>query len=277
MKEIRFVFFGSSNFSIEVLDTLETLGLSPVAVVTMPDRPKGRKLILTENPVKTWAKERNIKVVEEVDGIKADVFIVASYGKILPEKLINTPKFKTLNVHPSLLPKLRGPAPIQGAILGENETGVSIMRLDSKMDHGPILVQRKVEFNKWPEKYSVVEKTLAEAGAKLLAETLPKWLKNPPSELAGRQNPLEIPQDESLATFTHMIKKEDADISNDSPEIALRKVYAYEIWPRARKSELVITKAHIEDGKFVPDRVIPPGKEEMDYKDYLNGNPKVTF
>ena len=267
-KEIRFVFFGSSSFSIEVLDTLETLGLSPVAVVTMPDRPRGRKLILTENPVKTWAKERNIKVIEEVNGINADVFIVASYGKILPEKLINTPKFKTLNIHPSLLPKLRGPSPIQGAILGENETGVSIMRLDSKMDHGPILAQKKVEFNKWPDKYSVVEKTLAEAGAKLLAETLPKWLKNEVPEVS---------QDESLATFTHMIKKEDADISNDSPEMALRKVYAYEIWPRARKGELVITKAHIENEKFVPDRVIPSGKEEMDYKDYLNGNPKVIF
>lgn len=74
-----------------------------------------------------------------------------------------------------------------------------------------------------------------------------------------------------------MIKKEDADISNDSPEVALRKVRAFEVWPRARKGELVVTKAHLEDGKFVPDMVIPPGKKEMNYNDYLRGNPKIIF
>jgi methionyl-tRNA formyltransferase len=272
MKEIRFVFFGSSNFSVEVLDTLETLNFSPLAVVTLCDKPKGRKLILTENPVKLWAKERNIKVVEEIDGIQADVFIVASYGKILPEKLIYAPKFKTLNIHPSLLPRLRGPSPIQGAILGEEETGVTIMRLDSKMDHGPIIAQKKIEFNKWPNKYSIVEKTLAQAGAKFLAEVLPKWLENKAPE---------IPQDESLATFTHMIKKEDGDITQDSPELAIRKIYAYEIWPRAftfykrvdgKKERIVITDAHLEDGRLMFDKIIPEGKREMTWAEFQRGN-----
>ncbi len=271
-KEIRFVFFGSSTFSVEVLDTLESLNLSPVAVVTLQDKPKGRKLVLTENPVKTWAKERNIKVVEKIDGIQADVFVVASYGKILSKDVIYAPKFKTLNIHPSLLPKLRGPAPIQRAILNESETGVSIMRLDEKMDHGPVLAQTKVEFKKWPNKYSTVEKQLAEAGAKLLAETLPKWLNGEIEEKS---------QNESSATFTKMIKKEDGNISKDSPKTALKKIYAYEIWPRAftfykradgKEERIVITEAHIDENKLVFGRVIPEGKREMTWTEFQRGN-----
>lgn len=272
MKEIRFIFFGSSSFSVEVLDCLEAHNFSPVAVVTMPDKPQGRKLILTENPVKSWAKERNIMVVDKVDDIQADVFIVASYGKILSKELIFSPKHKTLNIHPSLLPKLRGPAPIQGAILNESETGVTIMRLDEKMDHGPIVAQKKINFDKWPDKYSIVEKKLAEAGAELLIETLPKWIGGDIEETA---------QDESLATFTHMIKKEDGNISKDSPENALKKIYAYAVWPRAfmfykradgKEERVVVTDAHIEDGKLIYDKVIPEGKREMTWIEFQRGN-----
>jgi methionyl-tRNA formyltransferase len=271
-KETRFIFFGSSTFSVEVLDTLETLGLSPVAVVTLEDKPKGRKLILTENPVKVWAKERNIKVVEKIDGIQADVFVVASYGKILSKEIIYTPKFKTLNIHPSLLPKLRGPSPIQSAIIGEEKTGVSIMLLDEKMDHGPVLAQKEISFSKWPDKYTTVEKRLAVAGAELLAEVLPKWLVGEIEATA---------QDESGVTVCKMIKKEDGNISKDSPETALRKVYAYEIWPRAftfykradgKEERLVITDAHLAEGKLIYDRVIPEGKREMSWAEFLRGN-----
>jgi methionyl-tRNA formyltransferase len=271
-KEIRFVFFGSSNFSVEVLDVLESNNLSPVAVVTMPDKPQGRKLILTENPVKTWAKERNIKIVEDTKDIMADVFVVASYGKILPKDLIYSPKFKTLNIHPSLLPKLRGPAPIQGAILSESETGVTIMRLDEKMDHGPIVAQKKVSFSKWPDKYSIIEKTLAKAGAELLVETLPKWLEGEMTE---------TPQDESHITFTKMIKKEDGNISKDSSETALKKILAYEVWPRAfmlykrhdgKEERIVITDAHIENNELIFDKVIPEGKREMTWTEFQRGN-----
>ncbi len=272
-KEIRFVFFGSSSFSVEVLDVLETNELSPVAVVTLPDKPKGRKLILTENPVKTWAKERNIKVVENIEGIKADIFIVASYGKILPKDLIFTPKFKTLNIHPSLLPKLRGPAPIQDAILNETETGVTIMLLDEKMDHGPILAQKKVSFSKWPDKYTVIEKTLAQVGAELLIEILSKWLEGKVEEK---------PQDESRATFTHMIKKEDGLIDfNDSAETNLRKIYAYEVWPEAyfffdrkdgKKIRVIVKEAEIVTDEIHFLSVIPEGKREMSWEDFLRGN-----
>ncbi len=237
MSSPSFVFFGSSQFSKYVLEALKEKGFSPILCVTRAKDP------LPELP-------------------EADVYVVASFGKILPKEVIDKPKFKTLNVHPSLLPKLRGPSPIQNAIINEIETGVSIMRLDEKMDHGPILAQEKVSLVPFPDYYRVVEEKLGKAGGELLAKVLSKWVNGEIVESA---------QDESLATYTKIIKKEDSDISNDSPEQALKKVYAYEVWPRARLGELIVTKAHIEEGKFMPNKVIPPGKKEMVYTDYLRG------
>jgi methionyl-tRNA formyltransferase len=235
--KIRFVYFGSSKFSEYVLDVLREKGFEPLLWI------HSAKEALPELP-------------------EADVYIVASFGKILPKELIYRPKFKTLNVHPSLLPKLRGPSPIQGAILNEDKTGVTIMRMDEKMDEGPILAQKNVEFEKWPERYSKAEEILGRAGGELLAEVLPKWVSGDIKE---------IPQDPTLATYTKMIKKEDADITGLSPTETLKKIYAYEVWPRARLGELIVTDAHISDGELVTDKVIPPGKKEMDYTSYLNG------
>ncbi len=237
MSNIDFVFFGSSKFSEYVLNTLREKGFEPKLCINKAKGP------LPEIP-------------------DADVYVVASFGKILPESLIYKPKFKTLNVHPSLLPKLRGPAPIQGAILSGEKTGVSIMRLNEKMDQGPVLAQREVEMPEDPTPYSKAEELLGKSGGELLAEVLPKWLSGEIEEVS---------QDDSLATYTKMIKKEDSDITNDTPEQALRKIRAYEVWPRARLGDLIVTDAHIEDGKLVLDRVIPPGKKEMVYKDYLRG------
>lgn len=235
--KIKFVFFGSSKFSEYVLNTLKEKGFEPLLWVRSAKDP------IPELP-------------------EADVYIVASFGKILSKELIYTPKFKTLNVHPSLLPRLRGPSPIQEAILKEDETGVTIMRMDEKMDTGPILAERKVTFDKWPERYSKAEEILGKAGGALLAEVLPKWITREIEEK---------PQDNVKATYTKMIQKEDADITGLSPEEALRKIYAYEVWPRARLGELIITDAHIEEDKLAIDKVIPPGKKEMIYADYLRG------
>ncbi|MBX4189088.1 methionyl-tRNA formyltransferase [Candidatus Parcubacteria bacterium] len=263
MSSISYVFFGTSTFSVYVLEELFKKNLIPMGIVTFPDKPQGRKLVLTPNPVKAWALTHNIRVFEKRDEApQADVYVVASYGRILPADLIYRPKYKTLNVHPSLLPKLRGPAPIQGAILHEDKTGVTIMRIDEKMDEGPIVVQQEVTFDTWPEKYSVAERKLGEVGGKMLALVLPKWVNG---ELP------EIEQDRAQATYTHMIEKSEADISNDSPEAALRKIKAFEVWPRARMGELIITDAHMEEGALVLDKVIPPGKKEMSYSDYLRG------
>lgn len=237
MNKIDFVFFGSSKFSEYVLKVLKEKGFEPELCIT------SAKGDLPEIP-------------------DADLYIVASFGKILKDELINRPRFKTLNVHPSLLPHLRGPAPIQGAILNGEKTGVSIMRMNAKMDQGPVLAMKEVTFDNIPEHYSKAEEVLGTVGGELLVETMIKWVN-------GEIN--EIPQDDSLATYTKLIKKEDSDITNDVPEIALRKIRAYEIWPRARLGELIVTDAHIDNGELILDKVIPPGKREMAYKDYLRG------
>jgi len=263
-----FVFFGTSDFSVYVLDALFNSGLVPEAVVTFPDKPQGRNLALTPNVVKVWAQDHNVHVIEDQKAVPdADVYIVASYGKILPADIIYKPKAKTLNIHPSLLPRLRGPAPIQEAILHETETGVTIMRLNERMDEGPIVAQEVVPFDPptggWPLPYSQVEKILGDVGGNLVAKILNDWVSGTIKE---------TPQDSTFATYTKKIKKEDADITNDTPEVALRKIYAYEVWPRARKGDLIITKAHIENGELVIDSVIPPGKKEMLYSDYMRGH-----
>ncbi|KND49021.1 MAG: methionyl-tRNA formyltransferase [Parcubacteria bacterium C7867-005] len=241
MNRIKFVFFGSSEFSNIVLNTLKENGFEPVLSVTNAKKPLNRA---------------------ELESLGADVFIVASFGKILPDWLIYMPKFKTLNVHPSLLPKLRGPSPIQGAILSGERMGVTIQQINERVDAGPILTQKEVVLEQ-NLGYREIEKILAHEGALLLKEILTKLVNG---DVQG------VEQDHSEATYTKMITKNDADVSNDTDDVALRKVRAYEVWPRARKGDLIITKAHIEDGKFVIDRIIPPGKKEMDFKDYLRGN-----
>ncbi|CAN5155256.1 hypothetical protein BH11PAT3_BH11PAT3_2090 [soil metagenome] len=271
IKSPSFVFFGTSDFSVYVLDSLLLNNFVPQAIVTFPNKPEGRHHVLTPNPVKRWAQVHNVKIIESLtfktpefeEIIKkenADVFVVASFGKILPDNVIYMPQYKTLNVHPSLLPKLRGPSPIQGAMLLENETGVSIMRLSSKMDEGPILLHQKVEFETWPLGYTETEKILGKVGGELLAEVFNKLNTEPLPE---------IDQDHSKATYTHMIQKSEGDITNDTPQTALRKIKAFKKWPRTRIGDLIVTDAHIEEEKLVIDKVIPPGKKEMLYKDYL--------
>ncbi|KKT14778.1 MAG: Peptide deformylase [Parcubacteria group bacterium GW2011_GWC1_43_30] len=146
-KNIKFVFFGSSQFSRYVLEELELAGFSPALNIT---------------------SARDPLPIEELKNIQADVFVVASFGKILRKELIELPGYKTLNVHPSLLPRLRGPAPIQGAILEEEELGITIIRMDEKVDHGPILARAKVLITPWPDHYHVVEEKLGRASGKIL-------------------------------------------------------------------------------------------------------------
>ncbi|MBX4198734.1 hypothetical protein KW800_00415 [Candidatus Parcubacteria bacterium] len=236
---IKFVFFGSSQFSKYVLDTLRSKGLEPILNITSAKEP------LPELP-------------------DADVYIVASFGKILADSVIYKPKFKTLNVHPSLLPKLRGPAPIQYTILQDEKPGVTIQRINEKMDEGPIVAQTEVTLPQGVG-YAEAESILGKAGGELLAEVLPKWVTGEVEEMPQGGN----------ATYTKFIEKEQSDITNDDPETALRKIKAFEVWPRARQStptgNLIITDAHIADGELVLDKVIPPGKKEMDYVSYLNG------
>ncbi|MBI1974707.1 MAG: peptide deformylase [Candidatus Zambryskibacteria bacterium] len=256
----KFVFFGSSTFSKYILEELEKAGFSPILNITT-----AKKLPALPD---------------------ADVFIIASFGKILPKEIIDLPKHGSLNVHPSLLPKLRGPSPIQNIILGLSEPGVSIMKMNEKMDEGPVLTQEKVPISPWPDHYNIVEEKLGRAGGKLLAEILPKWIN-------GKINIKE--QNVGAATYTKLIKKEDGLLNLDDPaEMNLRKVLAYSTWPGAyinfkrknparhgfavgesgggKEVRVIIKDAEIEGGRFVPIRVIPAGKREMNWQDFLRGN-----
>ena len=149
---IKFAFFGSSEFSVYVLEELKIHGLLPTLIITTPDKPKGRKLILTPNEVKVWAQNNNVEVIDPkslknnpdlILNLKSrilDLFLVASYGKIIPKDVFHIPERKTLNIHPSLLPKYRGASPIQSQILNDDgEVGVSLMIIDEEMDHGSII------------------------------------------------------------------------------------------------------------------------------------------
>lgn len=282
-KNLKFIFFGTSLFSVHVLNSLKSEGFIPLAVVTFPDRPKGRKLIPSPNVVKTWAEVNGVRIIEtlslkkepikkELEDLNADMFVVASFGRILPPDVIYLPKYKTLNVHPSLLPQFRGPSPIQEAILTKTPTGVTIMRIDEGVDTGPILTQEKLEVNEWPIYYKEAEEKLGILGGKLLAKVIPLWING---ELK------EIPQENAKASHTRMIARTDGDITEDDPETALRKTMAFEVWPRTflfhirkdgEKELLIIKRAKIEDGKLVPEIIIPAGRKEMLYKDYIRGN-----
>ncbi len=282
-EKMNWAFFGSSNFSVIVLNELESIGLVPDLIVTTPDKPKGRGLTIESGPVKAWAEARDIsvfaptslKTAETVDEIKNlgpwDVFLVASYGKIVTPEIFNMPKHETLNIHPSLLPKLRGPSPLEGAILSENETGVTIMKIDAEVDHGPIVAQKVVPLTEWPPYYGDLEQTLAKEGARLFAETVTKWV-------AGKI----VAQDQfhSGATFTKKFLKDDLWISlDDDAQKNLRKIRAFSgnrgvyffVKQGERDIRVIVTKASIKDGLLEIEKVKPEGKKEMSYADFERG------
>jgi methionyl-tRNA formyltransferase len=273
---LKIAFFGSPLFAVQSLEKLKELGIVPDLVIAQPDKPAGRKLLLTPPETKVWAEENNVAVFqpktlrseETVQAIKDegpwDLFIVAAYGKIITQEILNIPKHGSLNIHPSLLPKLRGASPLQSAILNEDETGVTITLVDAEMDHGPILAQEMTTIE-WPPKESELQKITAEQGARMLAEVIPKWVKG---EITPRD------QEHDKATFTKKITKEDGLLDlNGDPEKNYRKIQAFDIWPRTyflaekngTKIRVIITDAELKDGKLTIKKVIPEGKKEMDY------------
>jgi len=184
---MKIIFFGTPEFAIPSLKKLIEAGFNIAAVVTTPDEPTGRKGTLTPPPVKIFAEKNGLmfsqptllsddRFFEEFKGLEPDVCIVVAYGKLIPKRYLEVPKYGFINIHPSLLPKYRGPSPIQSAILnGDSATGVSIMIIDEKMDHGPILKQIEYVISKDGYFYDT-QKELADIGANLLLETLPEYL-----------------------------------------------------------------------------------------------------
>ena len=281
MAKPLFAYFGTPALSTVVLNSLEARGFLPALVVTAPDKPAGRGLELQPSPVKRWALERNIDVVTpeklrdpqflaELGNTDWDVFIVAMYAKIIPKELLDMPHRGVLNVHPSLLPKFRGPSPVLSAILAdERETGVSIMQLTEGMDEGPVVAQARIEIEEeaWPLKGSQMETLLAQEGGNLLAELLPDWV-------AGSLTPEE--QDATKATYTKKFDSTDALLDLTNPREAFLKIRAFDQSPRAycispKGKRVIVTEANWKDGDIEIVRVIPEGKKEMLYSDYLRG------
>lgn len=213
MKEKRILFMGTPVFARIVLEKLIEQGYSIIGVVTQPDKPVGRKKILTMSSVKQAAMEHQIpvyqprKIKTEVDdllNLSFDCLITCAYGQILPKVLLDKPEFGCVNVHASLLPKYRGGAPIQRAIMdGETQSGVSIMKMIPKMDAGPVCAQSYVTITE-NDTYGTLHDKLAISGADLLIAELPKIL-------AGRA--LFSEQDEERVTFARTISSDDEHIS----------------------------------------------------------------
>lgn len=279
-KKLKIAFFGTPNFAVTIFDILYQNGYVPSLVITNEDKPKGRKLLLTPPPVKVWAESKNLPIAQPKtlkDGAllsslkneRWDLFIVAAYGKIIPKEIIDLPLHRTLNIHPSLLPLYRGASPIESQILNdEKDVGVSIMILDEEMDHGPILVQEKLSVS-LPIRAGELEEKSAVLGGELLVEHLPDWI---------NRNIQAKEQEHHKATYTKKITKEDGliDLSGDPYQNYL-KFCAYEGWPGTyfftkegdRAVRVIIKDAEYQNGSLVITRVIPEGKKEMSYRDFL--------
>ncbi|MBX4192017.1 hypothetical protein KW798_00840 [Candidatus Parcubacteria bacterium] len=246
MKEPTFAFFGTSIDSQFALEQLRVVGLEPAVIVDSKEIPI--ELFNTD-----W-----------------DFFLVCSYGKILKKDILDLPRRGVLNIHPSLLPKYRGPSPYVSNILADDpEVGVSVMLLEEKMDAGPILAQARIEIDAedWPPKGLMLSKMLFTEGVNLLAEALPSWLD-------GVLEP--VAQNESEATYTRKFKDEDAVLDLNNPREAFLKIQAFDKSPRAhfingKGKRVIVTDAKWQDGTLLLERVLPEGKKEMPYQDYLRG------
>jgi len=278
---IKTAFFGSSEFSVIVLEELKSNGFLPGLIVTTPDKPKGRKMIISPNEVKVWGQMNNISIISPTS-IRTPEFLAeisnyplhltASYGKIIPDSVIQAANKGSINVHPSLLPKFRGPSPLQSTILNnEKDTGVTLMLIDKEVDHGAIVAQEKITLNKWPISFDELANITGKIGAKLFLKILPDWLN-------GQIKPQE--QDHSTATFTKKVEKVNGEIDlNNDPYKNYLKICAYSDWPKTyffaekddKKIRVIIKEAEFADNQLIIKRVIPEGKNEMSYQDFQRG------
>jgi len=295
---VRVVFMGSPDFSLPTLRALAD-AYDVVGVVTQPDRASGRGRELKAPPVKTLALDLHIPVMqpeklrlpeamEQLRVWNPDLIVVAAFGQILKKDVLDLPRYGCINVHASLLPRWRGAAPINAAILhGDDETGVTIMKMDVGLDTGPMLSKRAIRLTRDDTAGSIFEK-LSQLGADLLIETLPDYL-------SGKLTP--TPQSEEGMTYAPMIKKEDGylDFAHDVNELE-RRVRAFNPWPGAymdfEGSNLKVHRSHVEQesvpvaqrlvwqnqpavgaqgGILILDEVQPPGKKSMSGKSFLVG------
>ena len=280
---MQYVFFGTPEASKLVLERLVADGSVPVAIVTNPDRPAGRAQRLTPPPVKQFAIEKDLdakilqpeKVIdaaEELSALRPDMFIVAFYGKLIPARVLAIPHLGTLGVHPSLLPLYRGPSPVQSAILDAvPETGVTVYRMDEKMDEGPIVAQKKLlSYHKGEKDNLALWHELAALGGTLAARALR-------DAAAGTLEA--TPQDHARATYTKKFSTEDAFIAesdlaaakagNDPARAQMihQKILAFTPEPGAWTTEngkrLKLLESAIANGQLILKKIQYEGKKPM--------------
>lgn len=269
-KNLKVVFFGTPLYVVPVLKKLQD-NFNVVGVVTAADKKVGRKQILTPSPIKmafnnfavTFAAGKlDQKLIDKLKKLNPHLFVVAAYGKIIPKSILDIPKYGSLNIHPSILPKYRGPSPIQAAILnGDKTTGATIMVVDEKMDHGPIVSTKKIRLSSKDDNQTLSNKLFQE-GVNLLVKVIPDFING---KLKLR------PQNHKKAIYCKTIEKRDGyfDISNPpDPQKLDMMVRAYYPWPS------VWTQWKNKIVKFYPQKLVQmEGKKAMPIKDFLNGYP----
>jgi methionyl-tRNA formyltransferase len=300
MTQDRLIYFGTDAFSVPALIQLLSEGREVVAVVTKPDSRTGRGRELSSPAVKRLADAREIPVLQpssltsiadDIKRLRPDAGIVVAYGKIIPQSVIDLFPKGLINIHPSLLPRYRGPSPIETAILnGDDVTGVTLMKLSAEMDAGPTYDAAKLQLRGKETRPDLYEE-LAELGASHLAAKLDAILE-------GRIVP--IPQDKSLVSTTHLLQKSDGLVDWRKPAEQLeREVRAYLLWPGSRArlvgADTTITSAHVAkvdgepgiayrtpagelavfagEGSLIIDTLKPAGKREMTGPEFLAGHP----
>jgi len=297
---IPIVFFGTNKFAEIILEAVIKSGLFDIRlVVTQPDRPVGRHQEIEKGAVKILAEKHNIKI-DQPEGLKGyelqvtgyKLNIVIEYGLIIPQTILDIPSHGSINIHPSLLPKYRGPSPIQSVLInGEKETGVSIMLMDQKMDHGPILAQNKMTIEP-ADTYLTLAEKLSALSAVMLIQTVPKFLN-------GEVKPVE--QDNSCATFCKILQKEDGkvdfgrsadDIYNQfRGTIVWPGIYAYlgdkrvkflniypsqkSIKPGIMDIEGEIVRIGCLNGSIQVNEIQMEGKRPMTAAEFVNGYKKL--
>ena len=299
MNDVRIVFMGTPTFASNILEGLLNAGYNIVGVVTQPDKDVGRKRILTPSPVKELANSKGISVLtphkvrneyEDVLALKPDLIITCAYGQFIPKEILDYPKYKCINVHGSLLPRGRGGSPIQRSIIdGDLKTGITIMYMDEKMDEGDILYQEEIEISD-SDTNTTLFKKLSDLGLQMLLTFLPKLFK-------GDINP--IKQDNSFATYTYNLTKQDEFISFDNNTktvynhirglldnpgaffIVNGKTYKlldvyYAIEEVSSPNTIVglendYYRINCLDGFIKIFKIKPEGKNEMDAKSFFNG------
>ncbi len=261
----KVVFFGSGYYVIPIIEVLKNQGLS--LVVTTESEGKLTDFLKKNQIPFLYSNLKNPENIEKIENLKPNIGVLASYGAILPKKILGLFPEGILNVHPSLLPKFKGPSPIQYTILsGNTETGVTIIKLDDKVDHGPIAIQETVEL-KGVETFQSLMGDLFSRGAELLNKVL------------KTEEPKFIPQDDSQESWSYKIKKTDGkiDINNPpTPEELDRKIRAYFPWPGVF---FTVKISGIEKLiKLLPENKIQvEGKNPIDFKSFKNGYGKEAL